>query len=218
MVVASRNVDKLGELETLLAALPLDVIGGEDAGVPPVEETGQTYLDNALLKAAAGFERAGGISLGDDSGLLVDALDGAPGVYSARFAGEGVTYADNNRHLIAQLRGVPDEDRSAAFVCTLALLVPAALVRTLEHGKDWGQVDHPEVPSGAALFAMEGRVEGRITTAPSGEAGFGYDPLFFYPPLGRTFAELTAEEKNAISHRGQAFASLARCLGALLEG
>ncbi|MEC9070824.1 MAG: non-canonical purine NTP pyrophosphatase, partial [Myxococcota bacterium] len=124
LVVSSRNRDKLGELSALLSQLPLDVISAAEAGVPDVEETGETFLDNALLKAAEAWRISGGPTLADDSGLEVDALDGAPGVYSARFAGEDVTYQDNNDKLLTVLRGLPADKRGASFVCTLALLVP----------------------------------------------------------------------------------------------
>ena len=209
LVVSTRNLGKLRELRALLDGLPLTVVTAAEAGVPDVEETGTTFLDNALLKAAAAWELAPGPCLADDSGLAVDALDGAPGVYSARFAGEDVTYDDNNRHLLARLSGVPEADRGAAFGCCLALLLPEALVGG--HALS-GRVERPEVPDGAVLVSIEGRVAGRILETPRGEGGFGYDPLFWHEPSAATFAEMDPAAKNAISHRGQALAGLRACL------
>jgi XTP/dITP diphosphohydrolase len=215
LVVSSRNRDKLGELSALLRQLPLDVISAADAGVPDVEETGETFLDNALLKAAEAWRVSGGPTLADDSGLEVLALDGAPGVYSARFAGEDVTYEDNNRKLIEVLSGVPRESRGASFVCTLALLVPEAWAVEPGDGATWRRESHPDCPPGAALYVVEGRVHGEITEAAAGDAGFGYDPLFYFPPSGCTFAEISREEKNSVSHRGQALRGLRDCLSAM---
>ena len=212
LVVSSRNKDKLGELRALLLQLPLDVISAAVAGVPDVEETGQSFVDNALLKAAEAWRITGGPALADDSGLEVVALNGDPGVYSARFAGEDVTYEDNNRKLLQVLEAVPREQRGASFVCTLALLVPEAWAMPARDDAPWRRESHPGCPDGAALYVVEGRVNGEITEAPSGADGFGYDPLFFFPPMERTFAQLTREEKNAISHRGQALRGLHECL------
>lgn len=218
LVVSSRNPHKLAELEALLEPLGLQLTTAAEVGIPDVEETGETFEDNALLKAAAAFERTGGLCLADDSGLEVDALGGAPGVYSARFAGEDVTYADNNRLLVDKLAGLPAGERGAAFVCTIALLAPGDLPRLdPPEGATWRRVERPDVPAGATLYIMEGRVSGRILEAPRGEAGFGYDPLFFYEPLKATFAELPPETKNGISHRGEALAALAACVAALLD-
>ena len=182
IVLASRNKGKVRELQQLLNSelgdvielLSLDDVGYTDE----IEENGTTFAENALIKARALAAR-GFIGLGDDSGLTVAALGGAPGIYSARYAGNHDDAA-NNALLLENLKTATD--RSAAFVCTLACAFP----------------------EGAAPILVEGRVEGEITHAPRGENGFGYDPLFYYPPMKKTAAEMTPEEKNAISHRGAA--------------
>lgn len=187
--LASSNAHKLEELTALFA----DAAGGWTFGPPPhpleVEETGETFVANALLKARAGAAAFGGPCLADDSGLVVEALGGRPGVYSAR-------YADTNEariaKLLGELSGVPPSDRGAAFVCVMALA--------------W--------PDGRSL-TVEGRCEGRITEAPAGVGGFGYDPVFLVPEHGRTFGELLAGVKNAISHRARAAAQLRDALAAL---
>lgn len=217
-MVSTNNPHKLTELRTLLAGLEFELTTASDLGVGEVEETGTTFLDNALLKAVAAYERCGLACLADDSGLEVDALDGAPGVYSARFAGEDATYADNNRRLLAELDGVAVDRRGARFVCTIALLVPSALaVAQPPPDAAWSRVERDDVPEGAVLYAIEGQVRGRITRAARGDAGFGYDPLFLYEPEGRTFAELSAAEKNRISHRAAALHGLRDCLSAVNE-
>ena len=215
LIVSSRNPDKLAELERLLASLALEVSSAAEVGVPEVEETGTTYVENALLKASEAWRTVGGgWCLADDSGLSVDHLGGAPGVYSARFAGEGVTYDDNNALLLERMRGVPEVERGAAFICTLVLLVPEDSPSAPEDPA-WATLQGPGVPSGARAYAIVGRVEGRITESRAGSGGFGYDPLFYLPAEGVTFAELTAERKNAISHRGLALGHLRRCVRAI---
>lgn len=214
LYVSTRNAHKLAELRVMLAAIgPFDLISAQDAGVPDVDEIGETFLDNAVLKAAAAYRRTGGVCLADDSGLMVDALDGAPGVFSARFSGEGATTASNNAHLLSTLAATPDEARGAAFVCQLALIVPEGAA--VSSAKEI-PVSHRWLPNGAVLYALQGRVEGRILRAGRGDEGFGYDPLFLYEPTGLTFAEMDGEAKNAVSHRGRALTSLARCLTQLI--
>jgi XTP/dITP diphosphohydrolase len=188
LVLASANRDKAAEMAAILgAALPGLDLAPRPADVPDVDETGTTLLENARLKAAAIAEATGQPAVADDSGLLVDALDGAPGVYSARFAGEGATYADNVAKLLAELAGVPAERRTARFETV-------ALVR-------W--------PDGREV-AASGVVDGVIAAEARGTNGFGYDPLFVPAEGdGRTFAELSAAEKHALSHRGRAFRALA---------
>lgn len=187
LVLASANPDKVREIAAILAAHELLP---RPADVPDVEETGPTLEENARLKAVALVEATGEAAVADDTGLEVWALDGAPGVYSARYAGEGATYADNVAKLAAALDGV--DDRRARFR-TVALA---------------------RFPDGRELVA-EGVVDGVIATSPRGAAGFGYDPLFVPDGGdGRTFAEMTPEEKHAVSHRGRAF----RALDALLPG
>ncbi|HET9771429.1 MAG TPA: RdgB/HAM1 family non-canonical purine NTP pyrophosphatase [Acidimicrobiia bacterium] len=188
LVLASANPDKAAEIRTILSAsLPGLVLAPRPDSVPDVDETGTTLAENARLKAAAIAAATGEAAVADDTGLLVDALDGAPGVWSARFAGEGATYADNVAKLLAELAGVPPERRTARFE-TVALVC-------------W--------PDGREVSAI-GAVEGVITGEARGQRGFGYDPVF--EPLegdGRTFAELNPLEKHALSHRGRAFRALA---------
>ena len=187
VVLATRNAGKIKELNALLAPLGVTVVGLDaypDIGEIP--ETGATFLENARIKARAVCRATGRVSLADDSGLCVDALSGAPGVYSARYSGEQATDAANNAKLLAALAHVPPDKRTCRFQC---VLVAAS-------------------PDGRELTA-EGAWEGRVAGQASGAGGFGYDPLFFDPELGRTAAELTPDEKNARSHRGKALARLA---------
>jgi len=179
LVVASRNLGKVREITRLLADLDVTVLslaGFPD--VPEVAEPHDNFAANAVEKAVAVARATNSLALADDSGLCVDALDGAPGVLSARVA---ETDAGRIAWLLDRLRDTPPARRSARFVCAVAVATPDGVART------W-----------------EGRVAGVIAAAPRGEGGFGYDPVFLVPDLGRTFAELTADEKNAISHRGQA--------------
>jgi XTP/dITP diphosphohydrolase len=192
LVLASANPDKVAEIAAVLAdALEVELVP-RPADVPDVVEDGATLLDNARLKARALVAATGLPAVADDTGLEVDALGGAPGVYSARYAGEGVTYADNVRKLLAELAAQPEGGggRTARFR-TVALAA---------------------FPDGSEVWA-EGAVEGVIAREPAGSGGFGYDPVFVPGQRdGRTFAEMTAEEKHAISHRGRAFRSLAVAL------
>ena len=187
VVLASRNKGKLKELSRLLAELlgdTLELCSLDDIGfTAEIEENGTTFAANALIKARA-IADLGYVALADDSGLAVDALDGAPGVYSARYAGAHGDDAANNQKLLCEL--ADKADRSAAFVCVFACAFP----------------------DGRAPIVAEGRVAGEILHAPRGEGGFGYDPLYYYAPLGKTFAELSGEEKNAISHRARALHAL----------
>ena len=187
LVLASRNRHKIGELQTLLAQYlgGLSLCSLDDVGIyGEIEENGNTFRENALIKARAAAQ-SGKIGLGDDSGLTVRALGGAPGIYSARYSGEHGNDAANNALLLKNMEG--KTDRYAEFVCALACVLP----------------DGEE-------FCVEGVAPGEILTAPGGAGGFGYDPLFYYPPAGKTFAEMVCEEKNAVSHRGRAIALLAQ--------
>ena len=187
IVLASRNAHKIKELQTLLSkhVENIEILSLDDVGITgEIEENGSTYRENALIKARVAAT-SGYIGLGDDSGLSVRALGGAPGVYSARYAGEHGDNAANNAFLLKNLEG--ETDRFAEFVCTIACVFPNR--------------DEPLV--------VEGRTQGVILDEARGSEGFGYDPLFFYEPYGKTFAELSAEEKNAISHRGKAIEALA---------
>lgn len=185
IVLATRNKGKVEELREMLKGYPVDLKSLNDFGpIPEAVEDGATFDDNAYKKALFTARVLGLPAMADDSGLVVAALDGAPGVYSARYAGEKATDADNIRKLLAELAG--QSDRRAAFECVISLAVP----------------------SGPAL-TYEGRCEGEILAAPRGEGGFGYDPVFYSPELGKTFAEAGMEEKNRISHRGRAMAQVA---------
>ena len=187
VVVASTNPGKIVEVRQIFAALPLSLLTAEDVGSwPVVEESGDTYLANALLKARAVAAFTGRPALADDSGIEVDALDGAPGVHSARYAGEQASDEDNNTKLIAALDGVPPEGRTARYRCVAVLVTP--------EGQE---------------VAGIGSCEGRIGFEPRGSGGFGYDPWFVPQGETRTMAELTPEEKHAISHRGKALRGLA---------
>jgi XTP/dITP diphosphohydrolase len=182
LLLATRNKDKIKEIRQALADLPLTILTCDDfLDFPDIEETGATLEENAILKAKGIYQHSGFPSLADDSGLEVDYLKGAPGVYSSRFAGPGCTYDDNNRKLLQELKGVPAEKRTARFRTVIAIA--------------WSISD---------IDVVEGRVEGVIAAEKAGNSGFGYDPVFYYPPVAKTFAQMTLEEKNAVSHRGRA--------------
>jgi len=206
LCLATRNRHKLEEIRAVLADLALDVCSVADfAGCAEVEEDAPTLEGNADKKARWAAACTGLTSLADDTGLEVEALDGAPGVISARWAGPDCSYADNNRKLVQALAGVPDAKRTAAFRCVIALAVP----------------DPDAVAAGFAarvaachVTLHEGRLEGRILSALRGANGFGYDPLFWIPELGRSLAELTASEKNRVSHRARALAKARTALAA----
>jgi XTP/dITP diphosphohydrolase len=179
----------------LVQGLPFRVLSPGDLGILTApEETGKTFLENATLKALEYARRSGHLTVADDSGLSVDALDGGPGLYSSRFGGEGASDLDRNRLLLERLRGVPGERRGARFTSALAV-----------------------VRDGKVLFQVQESVLGVIAEEMRGTNGFGYDPLFFYPPLGKTFGELLREEKDRVSHRGKAFARLREFLAALAD-
>jgi XTP/dITP diphosphohydrolase len=192
LVVATRSEHKLRELRELLDLDQAQLVSLDDLGVDgePVED-GLTFEANAAKKARWAARATGLPALADDSGIEVDALDGAPGVRTRRYAGETATDDDNNRKLLAALRGLPPEKRGARYVCVLALALP----------------EHAGTRGGLPVTARRGTVSGRIAPGPRGHAGFGYDPIFEpegEPPGGRTFGEWSAEAKNAISHRGRA--------------
>ena len=190
-ILASGNRGKLDELATMLTDFDIALIAQHELGIPPVEETATTFVENALIKARNATAHGGLPALADDSGLVVAALDGAPGIRSARFAGPSATDAQNVAKLLEDLTDVPDGSRGAHFHCSIVLLRSA---------------DDP-----APLIA-EGIWRGEIARAPSGAAGFGYDPIFFDPALGVTAATLARGDKNRVSHRAQALAALARRL------
>ncbi|MGI5921570.1 MAG: XTP/dITP diphosphatase [Syntrophomonadaceae bacterium] len=182
LLLATRNKHKKQELQEILSDLNLEIVTLEDIEpLPEVEEDGQTFTANAIKKARITASLSGMITLADDSGLVVDALDGKPGVYSARFAGEHATDEENNRKLLKMLKNVPEPQRTARFQCVIAISSPEGKIAT-----------------------VEGSCEGRIALKPSGQGGFGYDPLFIPAGEERSFAMLSAEQKNRISHRGKA--------------
>lgn len=184
LLIATSNPGKVAEIIALLAGLPCQVIGlGALPPLTSVDETGATFGENALIKARHYHALSGRLTLADDSGLEVDALGGAPGIYSARYAGEGASDAVRVAKLLDELRDVPDAQRTARFVCSVALV--------------GGKVER----------TFEGACEGVIAREPRGGGGFGYDPIFIDRQLGRSFAELTREEKAARSHRGRALAA-----------
>ncbi len=188
-IIATHNMKKRNELARILSPLGVNVLTAEQAGVEltDVEETGETFAENARLKSQSGCRESGMPCIADDSGLMVDALDGAPGVYSARFAGEHGNDPKNNALLLEKLKNTPDEERTARFVCTVCCTYP----------------DGREI-------LVEGKCEGKIGYEVKGDGGFGYDPLFMVGD--KSFAELTAEEKDKISHRGNALKALAKAL------
>ena len=189
IVLASNNPGKAREFAAALAELNVDIMPQSLFGVPEVEETGLTFIENALLKARNAALHAGWPALADDSGLVVDALDGRPGIHSARYAGPDADDHANIAKLLVELRGVPAERRTARFVCVLALL------------------RHPADPT---PLICQASWEGVIVTEPRGANGFGYDPVFFVPGEQQTAAELDLATKNRLSHRGQALARLRR--------
>ncbi len=193
IVLASGNVGKLAELRELFAGSGIELVAQSALGVSEVEETGLSFVENAILKARHAARATGLPALADDSGLCVDALDGAPGLTSARYAGRHGDSAANIDKLLEALRAVPDAQRDAHFICVLALM---------RHADD------------PAPLLAEGRWHGRILRAPRGERGFGYDPVFFDPQQACSAAELDPALKNRVSHRGRALAALRGQLGA----
>ena len=193
LLLASQNPGKLSEMKQLVEGLPFRVTGPRELGILEApRETGTTFIENASIKALYYAARSGLLSVADDSGLSVDALDGGPGLYSSRFGGEGASDGDRNRLLLEKLAGVPEERRGAHF--TSAVVVARG---------------------DTALFQAQETVDGFIAESPHGTSGFGYDPLFYYPPFGKTFGEVPREDKDRVSHRGKAFARLRAFLSGL---
>jgi len=187
VVLATGNAGKVRELAHLLADFGLDVVAQTELGVDSAEETGLTFIENAILKARHAARITGLPAIADDSGLAVDYLGGAPGIYSARYAGEDASDQQNLEKLLVALQDVPAAERGAQFHCVLVYL------------------RHADDPT---PLVCHGSWAGEITQSAAGEGGFGYDPIFFVAELGKTAAELTREEKSAVSHRGQALALL----------
>lgn len=193
IVLASGNQGKLREFAQILAKFNFEVVPQSQFKVPDVEETGLSFVENALIKARNAAEHTGLPAMSDDSGIEVDALNGAPGIYSARFGGAGATDEDNNRLLLEKLQGVPDVQRTARYHCVIVYL---------HHAND-------PMP-----LIYQGTWEGRILHQPRGENGFGYDPLFYVPTHDCASAQLTPAIKNQLSHRGQALRALQAALQA----
>ncbi|MEN4978899.1 XTP/dITP diphosphatase [Erwinia billingiae] len=187
VVLATGNPGKVREMADLLAAFGLDIVAQTELGVESAEETGLTFIENAILKARHAAAITGLPAIADDSGLAVDALGGAPGIYSARYAGEDASDRQNLLKLLAALENVPDDKRQAQFHCVLVYL------------------RHAEDPT---PLVFHGSWQGEITRSAVGEGGFGYDPIFFVPELGKTAGEMTKAEKHAVSHRGKAMTLL----------
>lgn len=199
LLVATTNRGKFAEVETYLKHLPLKILPLQSLGNSPVViEDGATYEENALKKATTLAEYSGCLTLADDSGLEVDALNGAPGIYSARYSGEEGDDQKNNEQLLDAMKEVPEDRRTARFVCVLALCAP-----------------HSRKPK--KKMVVRESCEGRIAFSPKGQNGFGYDPLFFYAPFGKTFGEIDRETKATVSHRGKALKKLAQNLPSVVD-
>lgn len=189
IVLATHNRGKMKEMSSILAHLPVNLLTLDDfPQIGEIPETGETLKENAFIKAETVHQKTGLPALADDTGLEVDALDGAPGVHSSRYDGETATFEDNCRKMMQEMDGIPAEERTARFHTVIAFVS--------DSGNEW----------------TEGMVEGRILEKKQGDGGFGYDPLFYYPPLKKTFAELNSEQKNNISHRGKALRNFCRIL------
>ena len=190
LIFATGNADKMKEIREILGDLPVEILSMKEAGVPAeVEENGSSFEENALIKARAICELANEMVLADDSGLEIDYLNKEPGIYSARYMGEDTSYRIKNQNLIDRLEGVPDEKRTARFVCAIAAVFP--------DGKE---------------LIVRGTIEGRIGYEERGENGFGYDPIFYLPDRDISTAQLSREEKNSISHRGNALRKMKELL------
>ena len=190
LIFATGNQNKMREIREILADLPVEILSMKEAGIEAdIVEDGKTFEENAIIKAKTIMELTGELVLADDSGLEIDYLNKEPGIYSARYMGEDTSYRIKNANLIERLKGVPDEKRTARFVCAIAAAFPDGIIKT-----------------------TEGVIEGRIGYEERGENGFGYDPIFYVPEFGCTTAELSEEQKNAVSHRGKALEKMREIL------
>lgn len=201
IIFATGNAGKMKEIRTILADLklegsPVEILSMKEAGISlDIDENGSSFIENAVIKAkAVAAADAGAVVLADDSGLEIDYLNKEPGIYSARYLGEDTSYHEKNHNLIERLTGVPDEKRTARFVCAIACVLP--------DGK---------------ILTEEATIEGRIGYEEKGENGFGYDPIFMVPAYGKSTAQLSEEEKNAISHRGKALRAMKKQMEKLYE-
>ncbi|OGT41105.1 MAG: non-canonical purine NTP pyrophosphatase, RdgB/HAM1 family [Gammaproteobacteria bacterium RIFCSPHIGHO2_12_FULL_40_19] len=196
IVLATNNQGKIGELQSLLKILPIEWIPQSEFDIQDIEETGKTFIENAILKARNAAKISGLPALADDSGLVIDALDGAPGIYSARYTGNDATAEERNQKILEEMRDVDEDDRTAAYHCVLALV----------------EYEDDPVP-----LICHGIWEGSILFEPRGNNGFGYDPIFYVPTHQCSAAELTTTEKNSISHRGQVVDQLLEVFHSLIE-
>lgn len=195
IVLATRNPKKVEEIRAMLADLPIRILSLADfPGIPEPQETGATFAENATIKALAAAKATGKVALADDSGLEVDALGGRPGVLSNRFAGQGATDRDKYMLVLRLMDGVPEDKRTARFRAAIAIARPDGYT-----------------------VVVEGTCEGRIAHEPRGEYGFGYDPIFYLPDIGKTMAELPPEEKNKVSHRAKAIQAAKQLLIEMME-
>ena len=195
IIFATGNAGKMREIRDIMADLDVELLSMKEAGIKlDIVEDGKTFEENALIKARAICKLAGEMVLADDSGLEIDYLNKEPGIYSARYMGEDTSYHIKNKSLIDRLEGVPDEKRTARFVCAIAMASPDGTVKT-----------------------VQGTMEGRIGYEEKGENGFGYDPIFYVPEYGCTTASMSSETKNAISHRGKALQLIKPVIGAYLD-
>lgn len=196
IVLATSNPGKIAELQSMLTELPIEWIPQSEFNIPDIEETGKTFIENAILKARHAAKLSGLPALADDSGLVIDALDGAPGIYSARYAGKDATAEERNQKVLDEMKAVPKEERTAAYHCVMALV----------------EYEDDPVP-----LICHGIWEGSILSEPCGTNGFGYDPIFYVTTHDCSAAELSNAEKNAISHRGQVVDQLLEVFHSLIE-
>ncbi len=196
IVLASSNPGKIAEIRLLAKALPIEWVSQSDLNIPDAEETGKTFIENAILKARHASKLSGLPALADDSGLVIDALDGAPGIYSARYAGTNATAEERNQKILDEMHDVADADRTASYHCILALV----------------EYEDDPVP-----LICHGVWEGSILSEPRGKNGFGYDPIFYVPTHKCSAAELSTVEKNKISHRGQVMEQLIEVFESIAE-
>ena len=222
IVLASRNKKKIAELNTLLSASGIDglrILSLDDIGYnDDTEETGTTFEENSLIKASVPA-RLGYIGIADDSGLCVDALDGAPGIYSARYSGEGANDRKNIEKLLSELETVPDAERTARFVCVVSCVFPEAFGEVMFPDSVTDMTGkYSDITGDLRSFCIRGECEGTILHEKHGENGFGYDPVFYIPDKEKTFAELSNDEKNSISHRGRAMRAFATALSEIMKG
>ena len=190
VIFATGNENKLKEIRMIMADMDVEIVSMKEAGCfVDVDETGTTFEENAILKAKAIAQKSGELTLADDSGLEIDYLNKEPGIYSARYMGEDTSYDIKNAELLRRMEGVPDEKRSARFVCAVAMVRPDGSCEVVRQ-----------------------TMEGRLAYKPAGDNGFGYDPIFFLPEFGCTSAQLSPEDKNAISHRGKALRAIRNVL------